>query len=807
MFAVTTRIRFVWLALLLVLAGCSPTESDDTVIINPDVLVPETAGSSIADAQQAIRDAGLRVGATNDQSSDTIPIGSVIGTSPGAGTSVAPNSLVNIAVSTGSADVDVPVTAGSTQAEAETLIVGAGLVVGDVASEASDTVPVGQVIRTVPGAGDTVPRSSNVQIVISTGPANVSVPAVTNLTEAAATSDIEGATLIVGTVTGAADDMVPVGSVISQDPVAGAMVSANTPVDLVISLGPANITTPETVGLTEADAITALTNAGLTLGETSAVPSVDVVAGSVVSQEPVAGTLVAATTPVDLVISLGPDPVPVPDIVGLQEAQATAVLFNAGLEVGVVTQTFSNTVPLGEIISQSLPPGQIVPLDTPLDYTVSLGPPVSTPNVVGLAQPAAEAALIAAELAVGDITEQNDFNVPAGDVISQDPTAGTNVAVGTPVDLVVSLGPPTVAAPDVVGQSLAAAGTTLDAAGLVTGSVSQQPSQTVPAGDVISQTPIAGTIVIVGTDVDLVVSNGPPPMVVVPDVSGQAQAQAEAAIVAANLVVGTITDQNDDTIPAGSIVSQNPAGGVSVVEGSAVDLVRSIGPLTDTFSDEFAANTLADWQLRHVVEGTGAQYTVLDINASTAGALTLVPTQTPGWFDAADGPLVFKELAGDFAVHTRVTADSVSTPGQAPASDFNSAGLMARNASGASGPENYIMLNVGSQDASITGGVGSETKNTVDSVSTLFLDAGSNEGSLILCRVGNVIHSFRWLTTDSDWVLLRSETRADLPSTLQVGMVANAFAAPADLRAEFEFIRVLPAPNDVSACTAGVTGG
>ncbi|MEO0616660.1 MAG: PASTA domain-containing protein, partial [Pseudomonadota bacterium] len=163
MFAVTPRIRLVWLALLLVVAGCSPTDSDDTVIINPDVVVPETAGSTIADAQQAIRDAGLRVGATNDQSSDTIPIGSVIGTSPGAGTSVAPDSLVNIAVSTGSADVVVPVTAGSTAAEAETLIVAAGLVVGDVASEASDTVPVGQVIRTVPGAGETVPRGSNVQ--------------------------------------------------------------------------------------------------------------------------------------------------------------------------------------------------------------------------------------------------------------------------------------------------------------------------------------------------------------------------------------------------------------------------------------------------------------------------------------------------------------------------------------------------------------------------------------------------------------------------------------------------------------------
>lgn len=806
MIAAAARLRPALLALMLALAGCSPTSSDGPEA-PPSAVVPETAGSTVSDARQAIRDAGLRVGATNERSSDTIPIGAVIGTVPAAGTSLAPDSLVDIAVSTGSANVDVPVTAGLTLSEAESLIVDAGLEVGSVVDEASDTVPVGQVIRTVPRAGERVARGAGVRIDVSTGPADISVPAVTNLAEAAAIADIEAATLVVGTITGEADDMVPAGNVIRQDPVAGAMVSANTEVDLVISLGPANIAVPETVGLTEAAATAALTGAGLVVGEIGTVPSVDFEAGSVVSQDPAAGTLVAATTVVNLVISLGPDAVPVPLIVGVQEAQALDVLANAGLEPGVITREFSNTVPLGEVIRQGTPAGQLVVPDTMLDFTVSLGPPITTPDVAGLAQAEGEAALIAAGLVVGAITEQNDFDVPQGSIIGQDPAAGTNVAEGTPVDLVVSLGPPTVAAPDVVGQSLAAAGTALDAAGLVTGGVSQQSSMTVAAGDVISQSPAAGTVVIVGTEVDLVVSSGPPPLVVVPDVSGQTQAEAEAALAGANLVVGTITDQNDDTIPAGSIVSQTPAGGASVAEGSSVDLVRSIGPLTDTFSDEFSSDTLAEWQLRHVAEGGAPQYTLLDVDQSTAGALTIVPTQTPGWFGDGDGPLVFKELAGNFAVHTRVTADSVSSPGQPPASDFNSAGLMARNAAGASGPENYVMLNVGRQDNRVTGGVGSETKSTVDSASSLFIDAGSNAGSLILCRVGNVMHSFRWLTSDGGWVLLRSETRADLPATLQVGMVANAFAAPADLRAEFEFIRLLPAPNDVSGCTAGVTGG
>lgn len=738
MTAAAARIRLGLLALLLALGACSPTSGDGPEA-PPTVVVPETAGSGVSDARQAIRDAGLRVGATNDRSSDTIPIGSVIGTVPAAGTSLAPNSLVDIAVSTGSANVSVPVTAGRTAGEAETLIIDAGLAVGGIVDEASDTVPVGEVIRTVPRGGESVARGSSVRIDVSTGPANISVPAVTNLAEAAAVADIEAATLVVGTITGEADDMVPAGSVVSQDPVAGTMVSANTAVDLVISLGPADIATPQTVGLTEAAATTVLTGAGLAVGQVTRVPSVDFEAGSVVSQDPPAGTLVAATTAVDLVVSLGPDAVPVPFIVGVQEPQALDVLANAGLEPGVITREFSNTIPQGEVFRQGTPAGQLVAPDTALDFTVSLGPPIPTPNVTGLTRAEGEAALLAAELVVGDITEQSDANVPQGSIIGQDPAAGTNVPAGTPVDLVVS--------------------------------------------------------------------SGPPPAVVVPDVSGQTQAQAEAAIVGADLVVGTVTDQNDATIPAGSIISQTPAGGESVAQGSSVDLVRSLGPLTDTFSDEFSSDTLGAWQLRHVAEGGAPQYTVLDINQSTAGALTLEPTQTPGWFDDADGPFVFKELGGNFAVHTRVTADSVANPGQPPASNFNSAGLMARNAAGASGPENYVMLNVGRQDGRVAGGIGSETKTTIDSVSTLFIDAGSNAGSLILCRIGDVLHSFRWLTTDSDWVLLRSETRADLPSTLQVGMVVNAFDAPADLRAEFEFIRLLPAPTDVAGCTAGVAGG
>jgi hypothetical protein len=69
-------------------------------------------------------------------------------------------------------------------------------------------------------------------------------------------------------------------------------------------------------------------------------------------------------------------------------------------------------------------------------------------------------------------------------------------------------------------------------------------------------------------------------MVVVPNVAGLAQAIAESNILAANLVVGTVTTEHHATVPAGSVISQNPTGGASIARGSGVNLVVSLGPLT-----------------------------------------------------------------------------------------------------------------------------------------------------------------------------------------------------------------------------------
>ncbi len=201
---------------------------------------------------------------------------------------------------------------------------------------------------------------------------------------------------------------------------------------------------------------------------------------------------------------------------------------------------------------------------------------VTVPNVVGETQAAAEATLITAQLTVGAITAQASDTVPAGTVISQAPVAGTEVEKASAVTLVVSTGPALVSVPNLVGQTQAAAAAAISAAQLTLGAVTPASSDTVPAGQVISQNPLAGASVAKGSAVNLVVSSGPA-LVTVPNVVGQTQAAATAAITSVGLSVGIVTQQSSDTILAGSVVSQTPVGGTSVAAGTPVDLIVSTG--------------------------------------------------------------------------------------------------------------------------------------------------------------------------------------------------------------------------------------
>ena len=523
---------------------------------------------------------------------------------------------------------------------------------------------LGQVLSTVFTPADTIAfTTATASVTIDV--VNV-VPDVVGLTNAAATSAIAGAGLVVGIVTQAPSATVPAGSVISETPAAGTAVAAGSRVDLVVSSGP--IVVPNVVGLTQAAASSAITGAGLTVGAITSAASATVPAGSVISQTPAAGAQVGSGTAIALVVSSGPPSVSVPSVVGLTQASATTAITNAGLTVGVVTTSASSTVPAGSVISQNPAAGTQATSGSAVALNVSSGPPpVAVPSVVGLTQTAATTALSNAGLRVGLVTTASSTTVPAGSVISQTPAAGTQVTAGSAVALVVSSGPPQVAVPSVVGLTQAAAVSALTNAGLAAGAITTASSTTVAAGSVIDQKPAAGTQVATGTTVSLVVSSGPP-QVAVPNVVGLTQAAATTAITSAGLTVGVVSTAPSTMIPTGAVMSQTPSAGLQVASGSAVDLVVSSGPAQVVvpsvigLSQSAAGTTLANAGL---VVGTVTESVNLTVPAGSV--LSQSPAEAtlvaPG---TAVNLVVAVSQPGRPQVNTTVSVDGTGTVNTPP---------------------------------------------------------------------------------------------------------------------------------------------
>lgn len=113
------------------------------------------------------------------------------------------------------------------------------------------------------------------------------------------------------------------------------------------------ITVPDLTGLTQAAAVVALNTVGLNVGSVSSAINPGVAAGLVFTQNPIAGTSVSGGSAVSFVVSLGPPEVTVPNLIGLTAAAAEAALSDVGLTTGAITGVTSDSVPIGDVATQS----------------------------------------------------------------------------------------------------------------------------------------------------------------------------------------------------------------------------------------------------------------------------------------------------------------------------------------------------------------------------------------------------------------------------------------------------------------------
>ena len=226
-----------------------------------------------------------------------------------------------------------------------------------------------------------------------------------------------------------------VGEVIRTDPEAGAEAEFGSTVDVFVSAGSERIAVPPLVGLSEEAARNAIEGVGLSVGQVTQQADPDIEPGFVISSSPVAGQEISPAIPVDLVVSSGPEIVPLPDVSGMTEREATAELNDLGLRVSV-NEEFNDDFAEGEVIRTEPTAGTEVQSGDTILLIVSLGPtPVTVPDLDEMTESEATNTLNALNLVIRVANTRQPVTNPDldGRVVDQVPAAGTTAEQGDTV--------------------------------------------------------------------------------------------------------------------------------------------------------------------------------------------------------------------------------------------------------------------------------------------------------------------------------------------------------------------------------------
>ncbi|GMA25698.1 hypothetical protein GCM10025864_34570 [Luteimicrobium album] len=199
-----------------------------------------------------------------------------------------------------------------------------------------DVVPDGDVVSVDPSEGDKIRKDGTVEVTVSKGVENHTVPAglVGETKDAALASLKKNGFDAVPTPTQDYSDKVPAGHVISVSVDPGTSVPHNSPITVVVSDGPAPVTVPQVKGSDQDDAVDTLKSSGL-VPQVTKQYSDEVPEGTVISQDPQQSTTLHRGDTVQLTVSRGPEMVVVPSVTGKHTAEAKKLLEAKGFKVKV----------------------------------------------------------------------------------------------------------------------------------------------------------------------------------------------------------------------------------------------------------------------------------------------------------------------------------------------------------------------------------------------------------------------------------------------------------------------------------------
>jgi len=308
----------------------------------------------------------------------------------------------------------------------------------------------------------------------------------------------------------AADDAVPLAIVVPRRPqfrrsmvpwVVGIVVATMLAAGVaMVAAGAAgggpHVAVPSLVGLDDTAAKVSATDAELLMTVVARRTSDDPV-GLVIRQRPGPGEFIASGDQIEVVVSRGPPPVPLPDVTGKPLAEAQPLLEQAGFVVAV-ERRFEENAPKDVTLGTEPAGGGLAPPESTVKVIVSDGPaPVEVPEVTSKSYEAAAATISAKRLKPVKREEFSD-TIAVGTVIGTEPAAGRQAPRDSEVGVLVSKGPELIAVPGVIGQTVEAASQALKAAGL-----SADVQNFSPGAKVRAQDPSSGTKVKRGAKVTL----------------------------------------------------------------------------------------------------------------------------------------------------------------------------------------------------------------------------------------------------------------------------------------------------------------
>lgn len=204
------------------------------------------------------------------------------------------------------------------------------------------------------------------------------------------------------------------------------------------------------------------------------------------------------------------------------------------------------------------------------------GSEFALPNVLGMTIAEAEPILMNEDLILEVTSEEYHPDKPTGTILSQFPVGNTMVKSGRIIKVVISLGQKAVPVPDVRGFSVRQARLNLEAAGFAVGDLEWTSTDSLPEKVVVFSYPASGTMIPYGSEVNLMVNQGPYQQTIfVPRLIGLSFEEAEAKLEEKGLKVGLVTRVINENYLPETVLEQSEDAGTELLPDEEVDLVVS----------------------------------------------------------------------------------------------------------------------------------------------------------------------------------------------------------------------------------------